>query len=165
MTVRLLTDLSDDPVYYGDLQHVDKATKEIKIIGDGAVPPSLAGEGEKASFAEHGIPTEGEAGGLSVNLICKAGEGVLARLGRNDGKFEMVITRCTVKYPSDEVAEERRKECGVPFWPHAFVTVHCDIDEMLEAWNNEYAVLGYGDSLYNDLIAFCEMTGINAIAL
>ncbi len=165
MTVKLLTELSEDPVYYGDMQHVDKASREIKIIGDGAVPPSLAGEGEKASFAEHGIPTEGEAGGLSVNITCKAGEGVLARLGRNDGQFEMVITRCTVNRPPDEVVEERRKECGVPFWPHAFVTVHCDPDQLLEAWNNEYAVLGYGDTLYNDLVDFCNITGIKAILL
>ena len=39
MTVKCLTDLSAEPVYYGDLQHIDKRTKEIKIIGDGACPP------------------------------------------------------------------------------------------------------------------------------
>ncbi|HEY5156795.1 MAG TPA: hypothetical protein VII93_02380, partial [Anaerolineales bacterium] len=33
MTVKLLTDLSMEPVYYGDLQHIDKSTREIKIIG------------------------------------------------------------------------------------------------------------------------------------
>ncbi|MFZ0036098.1 MAG: hypothetical protein WAK91_01665, partial [Candidatus Acidiferrales bacterium] len=33
LTVFLLTKLSKEPVYYGDLQHVDKRTKEIKIIG------------------------------------------------------------------------------------------------------------------------------------
>jgi hypothetical protein len=57
MTVKLLTDLSDEPVYYGDLQHIDLATNEIKIIGDGACPPSLAGTVGPARFAEHGIPT------------------------------------------------------------------------------------------------------------
>ena len=80
LTVKLLTDLSVEPVYYGDLQHIDKRTKEIKIIGDGACPPSLAGELVPAKFAEHGIPTEGEAGGLSVELVCKAGEGVLGKV-------------------------------------------------------------------------------------
>ena len=165
MTVKLLTDLSDEPVYYGDLQHIDKATNEIKIIGDGACPPSLAGEVGPATFAEHGIPTEGEAGGLSVDLVCKPGEGVLARLGRNDGEFEMVITRCTVYEPSPEQLEERRLECGIPFWPHAFVKAHCDIDNLVEAWNNEYAVLGYGARLYDDLVAFCELMGIRVIAL
>ena len=164
MTVKLLTDLSGEPVYYGDLQHIDKATREIKIIGDGACPPSLAGKLGPARFAEHGIPTEGEAGGLSVELVCKPGKGVLARLGRNNGEFEMVVARCTVFEPAAPTSSPGA-ECGIPFWPHAFVTAHCDIDALLEAWNNEYAVLGYGAHLYDDLIAFCELTGIKAIAL
>jgi hypothetical protein len=89
----------------------------------------------------------------------------LARLGRNDGEFEMVIARCTVFEPPPAELEARKLESGLPFWPHAFVTAHCDIDALLEAWNNEYAVLGYGGHLYDDLIAFCELTGIKTIAL
>ncbi len=165
MTVKLLTDLSREPVYYGDLQHIDKATKEIKIIGDGACPPSLAGKAGPAKFAEHGIPTEGAAGGLSVDLVCGPGEGVLARLGRTNGVFEMIVTRCTVAEPSADKLKQRRMECNIPFWPHAFVTVHCDIDRLVDAWNNEYAVLGYGRQLYEDILAFCELTGIRAYAL
>jgi hypothetical protein len=86
LSVLLLGKFSGQPVYYGDLQHIDKSNNEIKIIGDGACPPSLAGKLGPAGFAEHGIPTEGEAGGLSVKLVCKVGEGALARLGRVDGK-------------------------------------------------------------------------------
>ncbi|MEJ5297041.1 MAG: hypothetical protein WHZ52_03280, partial [Armatimonadota bacterium] len=165
LTVKLLTDLSRERVYYGDLQHIDKKTGEIKIIGDGACPPSLAGKLGPAGFAEHGIPTEGEAGGLSVELVCKVGEGVLARLGRDNGEFEMVITRCTIFEPPAETIQDRRNECGIPFWPHGFVTAHCDMDPLVEAWNNEYACLGYGAHLYDDLVAFCELTGVRAIAL
>jgi L-fucose isomerase-like protein len=165
LTVKLLTDLSTEPVYYGDLQHFDKEKKEIKIIGDGTCPPSLAGEVGPAKFAEHGIPTEGDAGGLSVDLVCKPGRGVLARLGRNNGEFEMILARCAVFEPAKEEIEKRRLECGIPFWPHAFVTVDADLDELIEAWNNEYAVLGYGDHLFDDLVAFCELTDIDVIAL
>jgi len=165
MTVKCLTDLSDEPVYYGDLQHIDKTNNEIKIIGDGACPPSLAGKLGPAGFAEHGIPTEGQAGGISVKLVCKVGRGVLARLGRNDGRFEMVLTRCTIFEPPADQLDDRRHECGIPFWPHGFVTAHCDIDALLEAWNNEYACLGYGDHLYEELKAFCELTAIKPIAL
>jgi L-arabinose isomerase len=165
LTVKLLTDLSEERVYYGDLQHIDKATNEMKIIGDGACPPSLAGTLQPARFAEHGIPTEGEAGGLSVELLCKPGEGVLARLGRKNGEFEMVITRCSVFEPTPDELEKRRKECGIPFWPHAFVTAHCDIEKLVEVWSNEYAVLGYGAHLYEDLKAFCELTDIKIVAL
>ena len=165
LTVYLLTRLSAEPVYYGDLQHIDKENKEIKIIGDGACPPSLAGKLGPAGFAEHGIPTEGEAGGLSVSLVCKVGEGVIARLGRVDGEFVMLITRASIFEPPAEEIEERLLECNIPFWPHGFVTAHCDIDTLLENWMNEYACLGYGEHLYPALIDFCDLTGIKAIAL
>jgi L-arabinose isomerase len=163
LTVLLLTKLSKERVYYGDLQHINKKTKEIKIIGDGACPPSLAGKLGPAGFSEHGIPTEGEAGGLSVKLICKVGEGVLARLGRVNGEFQMVIARCGVFEPAREHVEKRLNECGIPFWPHGFVTAHCDIDILLQNWTNEYACLGYGEDLYPALIDFCWMVGIKTI--
>jgi hypothetical protein len=165
LTVLLLTRLSKERVYYGDLQHIDRATKEIKIIGDGACPPSLAGILGPAGFAEHGIPTEGGAGGLSIKLICKVGEGVLARLGRVDGKFQMVVTRASIFEPPQDQVEKRLHECGIPFWPHGFVKAHCDIDALLQHWTNEYACLGYGEDLYPALADFCELTGIKAILL
>ena len=163
LSVLLLTKLSPEPVYYGDLQHIDKAAKEIKIIGDGACPPSLAGKLGPAGFSEHGIPTEGEAGGLSVELVAKVGRGVLARLGRVEGRFTMVITRASIFEPSADQLAARRRECGIPFWPHGFVTVDCDVDRLLEHWTNEYACLGYGEHLFGALVDFCEMTGIEAI--
>jgi L-fucose isomerase-like protein len=163
LTVWLLTKLSKEPVYYGDLQHIDKKKKEIKIIGDGACPPSLACKLGPAGFSEHGIPTEGEAGGLSVKLICKVGEGVLARLGRVNGEFQMIVTRASIFEPPKDQIKKRLNECGIPFWPHGFVTAHCDMDRMLEHWTNEYACLGYGSDLYPALIDFCELTGIKTI--
>ncbi|MGO9087504.1 MAG: hypothetical protein ACLQBK_19985 [Candidatus Sulfotelmatobacter sp.] len=163
LTVLLLTRLSKEPVYYGDLQHIDKKKKEIKIIGDGACPPSLASKLGPAGFSEHGIPTEGEAGGLSVKLICKVGEGVLARLGRVNGEFQMVITRATIFEPPKQQVQRRLHECGIPFWPHGFVTAHCDIEKMLDSWTNEYACLGYGADLYPTLIDFCQLTGIKPV--
>jgi len=163
LTVLLMTKLSTERVYYGDLQHIDKARKEIKIIGDGACPPSLAGNIGPAGFAVHGIPTEGEAGGLAVSLVCKVGEGVLARLQRINGEFNMVITRATIFEPSADEIEQRKRECGIPFWPHGFITVHCDMDNLLANWTNEYACLGYGEHLYPALIDFCKLTGIKVI--
>ena len=163
LTVLLLTKLSTERVYYGDLQHIDTKNKETKIIGDGACPPSLAGKLGPAGFAEHGIPTEGEAGGLAVKLICKVGEGVLARLGRVNGEFRMVITRATIFEPPAAQVETRLKECGIPFWPHGFVTAHCDIEDLLQNWTNEYACLGYGSDLFPTLVDFCEVTGIKPV--
>jgi L-fucose isomerase-like protein len=165
LTVYLLTKLSKERVYYGDLQHIDTRTKEIKIIGDGACPPSLAGKLGPAGFAEHGIPTEGTAGGLSVKLICKVGEGVLARLGRVNGEFRMVIVRASIFEPPEKNLKSRLHECGIPFWPHGFVTAHGDMEALVQNWTNEYACLGYGADLYPALADFCELTGIKPILL
>jgi len=164
MTSILITYLSSERTYYGDFQAINKDNNEIKIIGDGCVPPSLANK-HGAKFAGHGIPTEGKAGGLSVQLVCKEGKGVLARLCRVDGKFRLVVVRCEVKEPSDDEIEARKNECGIPFWPHAFVTVLGDIDTLLEHWDNEYACLGYGEHLYQQIIDFGELTGIEVIAI
>ncbi len=165
LTVFLLTKLSEERVYYGDLQHIDKKTNEIKIIGDGACPPSLASKLGPAGFAEHGIPTEGGAGGLSVKLVCKAGEGVLARLGRVNGEFTMVLVRASIFEPSKDQLQQRLQECNIPFWPHGFVTAHCDIEALLQNWTNEYACLGYGKHLYAAMADFCDLTGIRTVLL
>jgi len=161
MSVYILMKLSGAPVYYGDLQHVDKAAKEIKIIGDGACPPSMADPRDPAGFAGHGIPTEGSAGGLSVKLTCRGGAGVLARLGRTNGEFVMVLAKGEVFVPDD--LEKRKNECGIPFWPHAFIKVEGDVNRLLQYYSSEYGVLGYGKELYDEVKAFCEIMGIKLI--
>ncbi|MGO9307538.1 MAG: hypothetical protein ACLQDL_00775 [Spirochaetia bacterium] len=163
LSVHLLALLSADPVYYGDLQHLDKKGREIKIIGDGAVPPSLAGTLGPAGFAAHGIPTEGRAGGLAVKLVCKVGEGALARLGRVNGEFRMIVAPCSIFEPPAATLDARLAECGIPFWPHGFVTVAGDMDVLVQNWTSEYACLGYGTDLAPALVDFCEITGVKAI--
>ena len=146
------------------MQHIDKRSREIKIIGDGACPPSLAGKLGPAGFAEHGIPTEGEAGGLSIKLVCKAGRrraGPAWAASMAGSPWSSRAARSSSR-PADQLSA-RQLECGIPFWPHGFVTAHCNIDALLEHWTNEYACLGYGAHLYGDLIEFCKQTGIETI--
>ena len=56
-------------------------------------------------------------------------------------------------------------DVDIPFWPHGFVTAHCDMDRLVQTWTNEYAGLGYGAHLYSELEDFCAMTGIRPIML
>ena len=67
--------------------------------------------------------------------------------------------------PPADTLRQRQDECGIPFWPHGFVTAHCDMDELVEAWTNEYACLGYGTHLYDDLVAFGELMNIRTLGL
>ncbi len=166
LTTIALTELSGQSVYYGDLQCMVRKDKEIRIIGDGACPPSLAGTLDPAGYSHHGVPYEGKMDGLSVKLTCKPGEGVIARLCRIKGEYVMTIARCTVVEPKPEELMDKKHECGSPEWPHAFCRIHGDLDAFIEGWNNEYACLGYGgDALYNQLAAFCDLTGIKKVLI
>lgn len=165
LTVILLNALSAEPVYYGDLQHINKQTGEMRIVCDGACPPSLAGTVKPAAFSRHGIETEGAAGGLAVQLVCKPGDGVMARVGRRNGEFELVVCRCSMFEPEARVVQGLLEECGIPFWPHAFIKVEADLETLIESWSNEYGCIAYGAHLYEDLIAFGEQAGIRVVAL
>ena len=75
----------------------------------------------------------------------------------------MVLVKCEVFEPSADEIEKRKLECGIPFWPHAFINVYADMEKLLQYWNNEYACLGYGEELYDIIIDFCELTGIEIL--
>lgn len=165
MTVFLLSNLSDDPVYYGDFQCIDKEKKEVKVIGDGACAPSLSGP-MKAKFAHHGLPTEGEAGGLSVEAVLKPGKVVMARVGRDNGEFEVILHRGTVYTPDPEELERQRKISGMWFWPHAFIKMDVDYDLGVQIWNGEYITLAYGDTeIYDTIKEFCYLMDIRLIEM
>jgi len=90
VTVFLLMRLSRERIYYGICStSIGRRARSRSLATERAHPRwRVTWDG---GFAEHGIPTEGDAGGLSVRLICKAGEGVLARLGRVNGEFQMSL--------------------------------------------------------------------------
>ena len=163
MIIYLLGNLSHDPIYYGDFQHIDKKKKEVKVIGDGACAPSLSAP-KKARFAHHGLPTEGSAGGLSVEAVLKPGHVVMARLGRDNGEFEMILHRGEVYTPDDASLERMRKESGMWFWPHAFIKMDVDYDFGVQVWDGEYITLAYGgDEIYDALKEFCYLMNIKII--
>lgn len=165
LTVFLLSNLSREPVYYGDFQNIDKKKREVKVIGDGACAPSLAGT-EKARFAHHGLPTEGSAGGLSIEAVLKPGKVVMGRIGRDNGKFEMILHKGEVYRPEQEELERQRKESGMWFWPHAFIKMDVDYDYGVQVWDSEYITLAYGDDeIYNALKEFCYLMDIKLIEM
>ena len=75
----------------------------------------------------------------------------------------MTIASGEVYFPDN--LEERKLECGIPHWPHAFIKLDddVDVDTLVEGYMNEYGVLGYGDHLVGELRAFCDIMGIDLV--
>ena len=109
-----------------------------------------------------GIPTEGEAGGLSVKLLCKVGEGVLARLGRVDGQFTMVLVRCSIFEPPAGSCRRGNWNAASPSGPMALsrptaTSTHAG------ALDQRIRLPRLRRQLYDDLLEFCRQTGIKAV--
>ena len=98
-----------------------------------------------------------------MKLTCVPGKCVLARLGRVEGRFVLTVAEGEVFVPDG--LEKRKLECGIPFWPHAFIRLNdeVDVDKLIEGYMNEYGVLGYGEHLAGELAAFCEIMDIDLI--
>ena len=75
----------------------------------------------------------------------------------------LTVAEGEVYVPDD--LEKRKLECGIPFWPHAFVRLNDDVDveKLIDNYLNEYGVLGYGEHLAGELAAFCDVMGIEFI--
>jgi hypothetical protein len=80
-----------------------------------------------------------------------------------NGEFMMTVVRCSIFEPPARTLPSRLAECGIPFWPHGFVTVQGDMEVLVQSWPNEYACLGYGEDLVPALVDFCELSGVKAI--
>jgi hypothetical protein len=118
-----------------------------------------------AGFAEHGIPTEVEAGGLSVRMVWQGRRGGAGASWLGLWRAPREIAHCSVFEPPPKTLPACLIECGIPFGPHGFVPAYCDMDALVQRWTNEYACLGYGPELYDDLNEFCAISGVRAVAL
>ena len=98
---------------------------------------------------------------LEGNVQIMGKTGVAAHCGLT---ANLTVSRSPATAPAGTL-QDRRNDCGIPFWPHGFVRARCDTDALVEAWNNEDACPGYGALLCDDPVAFCELTGVREVAL
>lgn len=154
LTMYMVRQLSDAPIFQADVELVDHKTNSMTMISCGSAPFSLAGGRSGVRLcAKPAI--EGGAGGVSVDLMAKPGEVTFARVSRVRGEYVMNIAEAEVI----EGQPEKRKECGFPTWPHAFMKLRGDPKRFVQNCRSQYGHICYG-SIKDELIAVCELLGI-----
>jgi len=95
-----------------------------------------------------------KGGGAHVQYLAHPGKVTLARLGRRKDQYWMAIMRGEfIKVPREKMRESTWE------WPHAFVKMNIDFDDIIARFPSNHAHATYGDWV-DPLVEGCRMLGI-----
>jgi len=154
LSMYLLNQLTNCPVFFGDVNCIDVNSSIARVINCGSIPPSLANDRGKVQLAPQ-YEYMGAGGGACTLFCCRAGRVTFGTLGRRNGKYVMNIA-------SGEALEKPISELKkVRDWAQGFVKLDGDPELFYHNILSNHSVFGYGDHR-EELLEFCELMGLAA---
>ena len=151
----ILTSLSGEPHFFGDVNMVDTKEGVARMIHCGSGPGKLAEDYEDIDIVEQ-YEYMGAGRGACTLFCCKEGDVTFGTLGRRNGEYVMnIASGSTFKKPKEELEAVRT-------WVQAFIRLQCDPMEFYRNLRCNHSVFGYGCH-EEALMMLCEMLGIEAI--
>lgn len=151
----ILAQLSDDPVYFGDVNMVDKESGTARVINCGSIPGKLA-----ESYEDIRIVTQyeymGKGLGACTLFCCKPGAVTFGTLARVDGEYVMAAA-C-----GEAFKEEIDRLTEVRTWAQGFIRLHCEPMEFFRNIRSNHSVFCYG-KVKEELEILCRLLGIRFI--
>lgn len=164
LTMQVLRSLSGTPVLFADLRyyHRDHDVWDLCNSGQHATWFAARSDDPAENLRHVHLYPEGfyfPAGGASIHHLAAPGDLTLARLTRLAGRYRMqVISGEAVRF--DPETNELLMRQSTYEWPHAFVRMGADADEVLERYGSNHIHAVPGDHL-PALRAFCRLAGID----
>lgn len=134
----ILSLLSSDPPYFGDVGYVDIKAGFARLINCGSLPGRLAfspGEIELNDQYEY----MGKGGGVCTLFCCKPGKMTFGTLGRIDGNYVLHIST------GNAYEEPMEKLVSVRTWAQGFVKLDNNPKEFFHNLRSNHSVAAYGD--------------------
>lgn len=151
----ILTALSGEPHFFGDVNMVDTKEGVARMIHCGSAPGKLAGGYQDIDIVEQ-YEYMGAGRGACTFFCCREGDVTFGTLGRKNGEYVMnIASGSAFKKPKEELAAVRT-------WVQAFIRLQCDPMEFYKNLRCNHSVFGYGCH-EEALVMLCEMLGIQAI--
>jgi len=158
LTMSILRAVSGQVAMFGDVNHLDLAKDELRIVNCGSMPTLMA-ESEKSVDLENQYEYLSEAGGATTVFSVRGSPVTIARLFRLSGRYAMVAAEGkTVEFPRERFKEARE------YWPQALVKLDCDSRELVQHIRSNHLHLGFGRHLAA-LREFCCLKGLQFSAL
>lgn len=148
----LLSTLSGNPSFFGDVNMVDVKNGTARLINCGVIPTRLAQSYRDVSWVPQ-YEYMGAGLGACAMFCCREGEVTFGTLGRENGTYVMNLAQGEAfMKPKEELAEVRT-------WAQAFVKLHCDPESFYGNLLSNHSVMAYGD-WKNELMEFCKLKQI-----
>lgn len=152
ISMYLLSQLSDEPVFFGDVNVVHIKDCVARLINCGSIPTRLAKQASDVRF-ETQYEYMGAGSGACTMFCCKPGPVTFGTLGRRNGQYVMNIAEGQAfEQPIEELRWVRN-------WAQGFVRLKGDPMNFYNNILSNHSVLCYG-SCEKELIEFCRLTGV-----
>jgi len=155
LTMQILKHLSGGPALFADVLQFDMKTGLAYLCNCGSQPTDFAVSKNEVHWQTEGLREFiWKIGGACPQYVAKPGKMTLARIGRINGKYVMMITTGTAQ----EFPREKLKEIN---WQHpqAFVQLDCEPDRFIKMLRSNHIHAIYGD--YKEhLLQVCDVLEI-----
>jgi len=151
----ILSLLSEDPPYFGDIGYVDKKNAVVHLINCGSLPARLASSGDDVELNNQ-YEYMGKGRGVCTFFCCKPGPVTFGTLGRINGEYVMHIAT------GNAFSEPIEKLIPVRTWAQGFVKLDGNPAEFFYNLRSNHSVAGYGifDAELNEL---CRLLNIRTV--
>ncbi len=160
ITMQILKNLNGGPAIFTDVQKFYKDKNEVGLMNCGSSPTDFAPGKKDVYWVKEGLKEfDWKMGAACPQYITKEGRVTLARLGRIDGEYIMLITGGrAVSYPREKLEDLN------PQHPQSYIKLDCTIDTFIENLRCNHIHFIHGDFCEEMKIA-CKVLGIRAIVI
>lgn len=159
LTMQILHLITEKPVLFFDFRDYDPEYNCYVFCNCGSQATWFAAAADDAKENLKNVsllPTVPmfKGGGAHVQYMASPGKVTLARLGRKKDDYWMAIMRGEfIKVPKEKMRESTWE------WPHAFVKMNINYDDIIAKFPSNHAHATYGDWV-DALVEGCKMLGI-----
>ena len=158
LTMQMMKNVSGKTTMFADFLRFEEEERLVTLCNCGSQPTDMAPAKKDVRWVREGlIEFEWAIGGCCPQYVAKPGAVTMARLGRIDGEYIMLImTGEAVSFP-----REKLKEIN-PQQPQAFVKLDCEPDAFIQELRSNHIHVVYGNYV-EELKVLCSVLGVRAI--
>lgn len=161
LTMQILKNLApESPVLFTDLTEYNFDLDLLTTCNCGSQPTDFAADKKDVYWEREGVHEHyWKYGGACPQHVARSGAVTVARLGRAEGRYQMLIVPA-------EVVEQPREKLRETIWerPHAYLRLCCARDDFFSHARANHVHLVYGEFV-EELKEICAILGIEPVVV